>query len=193
MWMRSLAGRQTGSGVLSVERRVRRGPRIEAAGGRSAVPVHAALRVRMALPRMHTEAACAAVTPLGVVAYADDTRRWHRVPVAARGVGGTLIGLAVTAAYHPVGRPRLDKEERSMAEENGRRENAGVPAGAARTTAHSSGFDEQMVTAIGRASGAEAIAGAMAAAARPEAAVGPSTSSGEHTVIPLTETFFYGG
>src|SRR5205823_2649072 len=52
---------------------------------------------------------------------------------------------------------------------------------------------EQAFEAITRASGAGAIAGALAAVTRADAAVGPATSAGGYTVVPLKETIFYAG
>src|SRR6185437_4513702 len=54
-------------------------------------------------------------------------------------------------------------------------------------------LEQRLLTAVGRVSGANTIAGALAAAARPESAVGPAISAGEYTAVPLLESMFAGG
>jgi hypothetical protein len=51
---------------------------------------------------------------------------------------------------------------------------------------------QRLLMAVGRVSGANTIAGALAAAARPEAAVGPAISAGAYTALPLLESMFAG-
>ena len=54
-------------------------------------------------------------------------------------------------------------------------------------------LEQRLLAAVGRVSGANTIAGALAAAARPEAAVGPPVSAGAYTAVPLMESMFAGG
>jgi uncharacterized spore protein YtfJ len=54
-------------------------------------------------------------------------------------------------------------------------------------------LDQDTLTAFGKAAGLASISQAMAAVARPDAAVGPITTNGAYTVIPLVETVFAGG
>jgi uncharacterized spore protein YtfJ len=185
-----------GSAVeLHLERRMRAAPRVQGPDGMSVVPVHSVLHARVVLPR-RAEAGAVFLAPLGVLAEQGEERCWHGVPLIARGLGGIVIGVVTGSAYRMRHGPAIGdiEEGDEMAEEV-------APTSTTSTTGTTGSHEDEpaqgdaarMFASIEQSTGAEIIAGAMAGLTRSEAAVGPATSTASHTVVPLTETIFYGG
>ncbi|HLZ68772.1 MAG TPA: hypothetical protein VKV26_02570 [Dehalococcoidia bacterium] len=172
--------------LLYGQRRLVAGKQIAADGNRAIVPVHALLRLRLgAVGRVALYGELC--TPIGVLERSAG-RRWHGVPVVARGPAGLLAGLLVAGLPRTRFRRAIVQRQpggTAMVNQDSR--------GQTRTENESSWPDAQLLSAVGRAAGAETIAGALAAAARPEAAVGQAIAAHGFTAVPLLETMFGGG
>ncbi len=169
---------------LRGERALVAGQRLTGPDGAGVRPLHAALGLELTLSRRFA-ARCGICTPLGAV-VGGERRGWRGIPLAARSPAGLFASLLVGGVPGTrLGRARIQRrEERRMNEHDDRRDE---PSGGTEP------LEQRLLTAVGRVSGATTIAGALAAAASPEAAVGPAVSADGYTTVPLLESMFAGG
>ena len=168
---------------LTAVRELLAGSRLRGPGQLTIVPVHAALRLRLDLPG-RIAIRCGIYTPFGA-SVRGERREWCPIPIAARGPIGVLVALLVGGVPGARrGRTRArDQGGLGMNEAAGKRDQQ----------SGDDSLEQRLLAAVGRVSGANTIAGALAAAARPEAAVGAAVSAGAYTAVPLVETMFAGG
>ncbi len=172
-----------------VERFLAVGRRVELPGGVALTPVAAvAIGIWHAADRSRG-AWLAAAVPVGVWLHGGVGTGWYAVPIWAHGWWGTLIAVLVAGAGSLFTEM---PEEVTMEPPNGR--DTRVPRGAGD---NQRGVPMQMLERAAQMlqelPGLNTVVAAISSVARAEATVGPATTQGQYTVVPLSEVVFAGG